>query len=162
MCPPSRPSPASPVRAYKSGTRWALWRWTVTDSDYIRRLHLVKTPWFAVCLHWFKKPDPEAHLHDHPVSFLSLVLRGGYTEERYRDHVVRTEEHRWWNWVTANRDTHHAIRRIEPGTLTLVFMGPKRQEWCFHTEKGLVHWKAYHHAQRLGLDPVEVCGTYEP
>lgn len=154
-------------RLYKSGMWWAFWRWTVTDSDYIRRLHLVKTPWFAVCLHWFNKPDPEPHLHDHPVSFLSLILRGGYTEERYGPdpkwgpRTLRVE-HRWWNWLPANRGTAHAIRRIEPGTLTLVVMGPKRQEWCFHTEKGLIHWKAYHHAQRLDLDPVKVCGVYNP
>lgn len=142
------------MRKYRTGSAWAFWRWTVTDSDYIRRLFLVKTPWFAVCLHWFNRPDPETHLHDHPVTFLSLILRGGYTEMRYRHRKgLGLETRRWWNFLRARRDDFHAIRHVEPRTLTICFMGPKRQEWCFHTEQGLIHWKDYHGAQRLGLDP---------
>src|SRR5690606_18377666 len=56
-------------RKYKSGSRWAFWRWTITDSDYIRRLHIFKCPWFAICLHFIRKPDVEPHMHDHPVTF---------------------------------------------------------------------------------------------
>src|SRR5262245_57492885 len=63
-------------RLYRSGTKWCVWRWTDVDSEYITRLHLIKTPWFAICLHWINKPDAEPYLHDHPVSFLSVILRG--------------------------------------------------------------------------------------
>ncbi len=38
--------------------------------------------WFGVFLHRMDGPDPGLDFHDHPWSFASLVLRGGYVEER--------------------------------------------------------------------------------
>ena len=131
-------------REYKSGSRWALWRWTYTPSGYITRLHIFKTPWFAVCLHYINGPDPEPHLHDHPVTFLSLILRGGYSELRggYTQHgVIRTP--RWYNWIRASIFDAHTIIAVKPRTVTLALMGPKTREWGFHTPDGWVHWKAY-------------------
>ena len=142
-------------RKYKSGTGWCLWRWTDVDSEYITRLHVLKTPWFAVCLHWLNKPDPEPYLHDHPVSFLSLILRGGYTERRVRGlRYDFTKVNRWYNFVRATEDDRHTITSVRPNTLTLCFMGPKTREWGFHVAKqpgGWIHWKEYYRYQRAGV-----------
>ena len=49
------------TRRYKSGTRWCAWRWTdvvLRGELYLRRLHLVQTPWFSLMLHWIPRPDP--------------------------------------------------------------------------------------------------------
>lgn len=128
------------ARLYRSGTSWCVWRWTGVRSEYITRLHLLKTPWFAVCIHWINKPDPEPWEHDHPVSFLSIVLRGWYREWRGDG---RTYARRWFNWVRAT-DTH-SIYDVSPGgALTVAFMGPKVREWGFHTPEGWVGWQAYY------------------
>lgn len=134
------------MREYRSGTKWCIWRWTFTDSGYLTRLHLVKTPWFAVCLHWLHKPDPEPYLHDHPVSFFSIILRGWYYE--IRNH--RTKRHRWFNFIRASKDDIHRIALVAPNTLTLCFMGPKVREWGFHCAGSWIHWKAYYTLQREG------------
>jgi len=142
------------MRKYKSGTTWCVWRWTSTPSGYITRLHIVKTPWFTVMLHWINGPDPEPHTHDHPVSFLSFILRGGYSEHRQdidksnrcprgRPH---NRTHTWFNHISAGR-TAHRIYAVTPGTLTLVLAGPKTREWGFHTPDGWVHWKDYNDAE---------------
>lgn len=131
------------------------------DSEYITRLHLVKTPWFAVCLHWIHKPDPEPHLHDHPVSFLSVVLCGGYDEVRRRQSQYRAHMHRVrrFNVVHASYYDRHTIVTVKPHTLTLCFMGPKVREWGFHTTTGWVYWKDYYAAQRADrAGKVEVAG----
>lgn len=140
-------------RKYKSGTNWCVWRWTEVPSDFIRRLHVIKTPWFAICVHWLNKPDPEPYLHDHPISFLSLILKGAYLEERevyVRDFTLgyvgvenRSKWRTWWNYFRASREDRHSIIQVEPGTVTLCFMGPKTREWGYHTEDGWVHWKTY-------------------
>ncbi len=132
------------TRKYVSGTQWCVWRWTEVDSEYIRRLHVLKTPWFAICLHWILKPDAEPHQHDHPVTFLSMILRGWYTEWR-NEGVYRRK---WFNWIRASRSDKHMIIRCRPGTLTLCLMGPKTREWGFHTEAGWVYWKDYYTKQR--------------
>lgn len=137
------------MRKYKSGTRWCVWRWTEVDSEYIRRLHLIKTPWFAICLHWILKPDPEPHLHDHPVTFLSLVLRGWYREERWTaKRGLHTTRNKWWNFIRADYYDRHSIIDVGPKTLTICFMGPKTREWGFHAPDKWVYWKDYYAAQR--------------
>lgn len=140
-------------RKYKSGTIWCFWRWTDVDSEYILRLHVVKTPWFAVCLHWIQKPDAEPWLHDHPVSFLSLILRGGYAEKRWsKKRGLHIKLNSWFNFVRASADDRHTIILTRKGTLTLCFMGPKTREWGFHMPGGWIVWKDYYKRLRAGED----------
>lgn len=137
-------------RTYKSGTGWCFWRWTDVDSEYIRRLHIVKTPWCALCLHWIRKPDEEPWLHDHPVSFLSIILRGSYAEIRQRadDLSPRIIVHRWFNFIRAEKFDRHRIIFARRHTLTLCLMGPKTREWGFHTRDGWKGWKDYYTQKR--------------
>ena len=140
-------------RKYKSGTGWCVWRWTDVGSEYITRLHVVKTPWFAVCAHWINKPDPEPYMHDHPVTFLSLFWRGAYEEWRetkvtpsYNSRVVSVLRRRY-NFIRAS-DKHSIHWVSKGGAVTICFMGPKTQEWGFFTHLGKVFWKTYYAEQR--------------
>ena len=152
-------------RKYKTGSKWAFWRWTdvmLNDELYLRRLHLAMVPRMgAIMLHWIKKADPQPHLHDHPVNFLSIPLWGWYTEERIstpydpmcRLEVIKLNDGlftraiyektvRWANFVRAQ--TPHRIVALPPGgVLTLVFASPKVREWEFWTERGKIGWKDY-------------------
>lgn len=147
-------------RKYKSGSSFAVWRWTDIETDgslYLRRLHLLQIPHVgAVMLHWIVRPDRARDLHDHPVSFLSIVLRGSYTERvpsfTYHDTSFCTYETqncykqryiRWWNYKRA-ADSHRITYVFGPrGVLTLVFAGPKRRNWGFLTAEGWVRWQDY-------------------
>ena len=129
------------TRTYKSGTSWCFWRWTEVQSNYITRLHVIKTPWWAICVHWLNAPDPEPYMHDHPVSFLSIILRGGYVERRNDGPHART----WFNFIRAS--DQHTIQYVSRGgCVTLCFMGPKTREWGFRTPTGWVFWKDYNRA----------------
>jgi hypothetical protein len=137
-------------RVYTSGTRWCLWRWTDVDWQgqlYLRRLHLFQTPGGALMLHWIKTPDPHPDPHDHPVSFLSITLRGAYYEE-WRGEEYDDPAPRWIrNRFRFRRATDiHKITDAEPGTLTLVFAGPVVRCWGFHTARGFIPWKTYREA----------------
>lgn len=139
-------------RKYKSGTGFCIWRWTdiYDDSEhddlYLRRLHIIQVPHVgAIMLHWIVRPDHSRDLHDHPVSFLSFVLRGGYLE-RVPSSIRGTEFIRivrWWNFKRAT--DAHRITDVwgRGGALTLVFAGPKRRQWGFHTANGWVPWTEY-------------------
>lgn len=138
-------------RLYTTGSRWAFWRWTFTPSGYLTRLFLVHTPLGGVMLHWINGPDPEPDMHNHPVTFLSLIIRGAYCEQRPVPGTCRCCErmgqprghyHRWLNFVSA-RDDVHRITWVAPSTLTLVFYGPKRCDWGFFTPQGFVPWREY-------------------
>lgn len=138
-------------RKYVSGTGWCFWRWTDVSSEYITRLHVIKTPWWAICLHWLNKPDEEPWLHDHPVSFLSIILRGGYAELRASgDGDIGHKVHRWFNFVRARRTDRHRIIFCRKNTLTLCLMGPKTREWGFEVPQRWVGWKEYYGLLREG------------
>lgn len=62
-------------RTYKSGSRWAVWRWAESPLLYMKRLHLLHTPLGGVMLNFISKPDPWSDMHDHPVNFISILLR---------------------------------------------------------------------------------------
>lgn len=135
-------------REYKSGTQWCVWQWKdiiLNGELYLRRLHIVQTPWFSILLHWILRPDSQRHMHDHPVSFLSIVLWGGYMEERPNStYRMIHKTYRMIRRVNFKRATGvHRIIEVLPHTLTLVFAGPREREWGFHTPAGWVHWKEY-------------------
>lgn len=144
------------TRRYTSGTRWCAWRWTdviLGGLLYLRRLHLVQTPWFAVMLHWIERPDPQPDMHDHPVSFLSIPLRGWYVEEIPCDCQARLAcaiayggTHARTHCAAASKraaDCHRIIEVSPGGCLTLVFAGPVVRRWGFHTAAGWIPWREY-------------------
>lgn len=50
-------------------------------TPYLYRYTLLKGPGFKVMLHRIVRSDGDRELHDHPWSFLTIMLRGGYYEE---------------------------------------------------------------------------------
>lgn len=132
------------MRKYATGTRWCVWRWTELDSGQIDRLHIIKTAWFNICLHWLNTADPEPFPHDHPVTFLSIILEGAYVE--LRNGALRARNS--FNFIRASKDDTHRIVWVAPHTRTLCVMGPKRREWGFHTPNGWMMWRDYYAEQQ--------------
>ena len=131
------------MKRYRTGTRWGVWLWSNVVLEgrlYLTPLHLLKAPRFAVMLHWIHSRDTQPDRHDHPVSFLSFVLRGFYIEERGASRKRRRV--RRFNYIRA-MDTHRIIY-VEPGTLTACVVLPGRPRvWGFHTPNGWVPWTEY-------------------
>ena len=107
--------------------------------------------------------DDDRHMHDHPFSFLSIILVGYYVEARPRFPIPvfkpSGREHFYIvvrkSWSVAYRRTtdRHIIVQVPPeGVWTLVFMSPKRQEWGFHTPSGKVHHSKYQSCHIHGED----------
>lgn len=157
-------------RIYKSGSKWALWRWAESPLLYMKRLHLLHTPWGGVMLNFISRPDPWPDQHDHPVNFRSFILRGWYKEHRVAldiyGYYVRARKNIYlspWFWITANLDwwrerftvvscvnrmvasymVVHTIYECASNTLTLVFYGPRKREWGYRTPNGWVGWREY-------------------
>lgn len=124
-------------------------------SLYMARFWLLRTRWLSVRLHHIATADLDRHFHDHPWSFVSLVLRGGYREARpaaidpcFIDGETEVERAivrvRNAGSVALRRATdRHRVTGVMPETWTLVVMGPKRQWWGFYTPRGKVHWRNY-------------------
>lgn len=103
------------------------------------RYFVLRTPLFAIFLHHFRRSDNDRHVHDHPWSFVTLLLSGGYWEHlpdrtskwRKRFSILyRPAE--WQHWV-----------EIEKPVWTLVLRLRRRREWGFVTPRGWINHSAY-------------------
>lgn len=104
-----------------------------TGSIYLTRYRLIQTPAFAIYLHKFYRADSDPYVHDHPWSFVSFVLRGGYEEMRRNNntHIVAPRRIRWVN-VMRRDDAHYVAELFRVPTWTLLFVGRRRRTWGFY------------------------------
>lgn len=108
----------------------------------------------SVLLHHFLEPDDDGALHDHPWSFTTTILAGGYDEalppEGWTHGMVgppidacvarRRAGHR----IAHTATDLHAVVSIRPGTWTLVSTGPRVRDWFFHPPgEATVPWRTY-------------------
>lgn len=122
---------------------------------YLFRLRIVQTPWFSVYLHDVFEADGDRDPHDHPWSFVSIILRGGYVERVYPDPAGRPDHYatKRWRRFSAHRmgrDTAHRIIHATDGLKTLVLTGPRRGGWGFHVDGLFVPWQEYVEERDLG------------
>jgi hypothetical protein len=123
----------------QSGTRrpWQFMeRFTIKMPDgsiYLDRLRIIQTPFFGIMLHKFTGPDAEPYLHDHPWSFFSIVLRGGYREMRRNNHTYTADPKRvrFFNFMSKH-DAHFIYQLDRNPTWTLVIHGRRRRTWGFY------------------------------
>ncbi len=138
---------------------WQSFKLAQNGENYLTRQGL-NLPWFGIYLHHIDNPDPGDHLHDHPWTFWSLILRGGY-EETYSGIVKSFPQRYTWKapdlyWRYWGRGSIHKIdrnhaHRIDaaiPGTKTLVVRGPKIAPWGFYTDKGFIDADEYRDESR--------------
>lgn len=127
-----------------AGAKWAIMqRYEIpcpNGEPYLERLRIVQSPIGGAYVHWFVQAD-DVVPHDHPWSFVSLLLRGGYTEELHDGPIHRrTVERRRWSVAFRRSTDSHRISSADHGTMTLVLVGPRRRTWGFWTDAGWVPW----------------------
>lgn len=129
--------------------------------------YALNTPLFGIKLHHILRSDEERDLHDHPWSFLSIILAGGYREITPRAGQPRGKVEKvtflgrsremTWRWYGPGSILWRPapwLHRLDlpPDTTawTLVITGPRRREWGFHTVCGWIPWPRYAQAKQEG------------
>ena len=108
---------------------------------YLRRWFLARHDLGAVMLHAIHMNDADRHLHDHPWDFVSIVLRGGYEEERPGGVIVKR---RAGSVAVRRAEDLHRVRILyRCPTWTLVLRGRERREWGFLDDHGWVDHVSY-------------------
>lgn len=101
-------------------------------------------------LHVFRRSDEDRALHDHPWSWLTVLLEGSYWEHipaDPRDPAGETvRRHRTAGDVVARGDAAHPhrIELIDGQPVTTLFLTAlKFREWGFWCERGWRHWEDF-------------------
>lgn len=133
----------SPVKRWSFLEKEVLHDYLNPADLYLTRYRLVQTPWFGVFVHCIHRPDKDRFLHDHPWSFTSIVLRGGYKEVCRRDTNSFTfaKTHKAGSVHRMPlKNGYHAIRTLlRVPTWTLIFTGRRVKDWGYLTSGGWVH-----------------------
>ena len=140
------------VRGRRS-PRWAVWaRMSIPCKGgllYLVRLRIIATPWFGIYVHDIHEDDGDRDCHNHPWSFISIVLRGSYTERVYDQPAshpcsYRQQVHGRFSVHRMGRTSAHRIVKASPGLKTLILVGPRRGTWGFFEHDGtFVDWETY-------------------
>jgi hypothetical protein len=131
------------------------------DDIYMSRYWLLgrKTSRWALMLHKMHRPDDDACHHDHPWSFWTVILKGGYLEQvTMPDGTVKMRHNRPGMILYRKAEHTHRIHSLPKGSCwTLVWRFKKRRSWGFLTRVGWVGWMEFIE-KRLGKG-VLWCGT---
>lgn len=135
-------------------------RGCVDSSPLLERWTILSTPIGKLRLHHFLRSDEDRELHDHPWSYVSLIVAGGYTEE-IAPAAYRQKSYRFDPPLTAAPQTERHWRRagsllfrsarwmhrieIAPGrdAWTLIWMTRRSRTWGFFTGRGWIRWDRY-------------------
>lgn len=111
-------------------------KFVITDNNgdpYLIRWRIIQTPFFAIYLHKILTGDSDLYVHDHPWTFVSIILRGGYIETR-RDNKTRRLYKRHIRHINVmRRDDAHYIEWLDrKPTWSFLFIGRRRRTWGFY------------------------------
>lgn len=105
-------------------------------------------------LHKFYRGDVDIDHHDHPWDFTSLILKGGYWEESFRNVETGKAAMTWYKPLSLIRraaDWAHRVVLPEGQTCwTLVMTSPKKRSWGFYTVNGWCPWRRYVNGDKCG------------
>jgi hypothetical protein len=108
--------------------------------------HASDAPLWGLYLHCFHRSDDAGELHSHPWRWaVSLVLRGGYSEERRVGNSVERRLVRPWSFNLLTRRDFHRVDLLDGEAWTLFLVGPTCQSWGFWNRETLKYtpWKKF-------------------
>lgn len=142
-------------------------------SNYMRRWWIL--PYtrfgFGVRVHEILTSDMDPHLHDHPWAFITIILRGGYFEQRpysydpamplrgdldqYPRRWIRERWHGPGSILFRRHDDWHRLEAhpdAQGPTVTLFITFKYRHQWGFWVEGKKISHVEYN-SKKPGLDP---------
>ncbi len=98
---------------------------------HFQRYRILQTSLFSIYIHHILKSDEDKHPHNHPFSFLSIILKGGYVERLWNlknnkyemDYTASLAG----SYIYRNTKQFHHITLVDP-TWTLVFVGKRTND----------------------------------
>lgn len=119
---------------------------------HFKRWAFIETKLFNIYLHYIEMSDFDLYAHNHPWNFVSILLWGTYIEKlltpfwslnsgrwTFRDKMVVRKAP---SVCYRSMEQFHQITLIKP-TYTLVFTGPRQEEWGYATDSGYVESEEY-------------------
>lgn len=138
---------------------------------YLVRYNLLSTPWFGLKFHKIMLSDSDC-MHDHPWSFITFILKGGYWETTLKQYeksnyrfggfqLPAEQRNQWITWrgpgsvlyrpaamphrldlPVGTVDLETRKRKFQPA-YTFVINFKRTRDWGFLTPMGWIYWENY-------------------
>jgi hypothetical protein len=110
------------------------------ECPLMHRWTLLSCRFGKLLVHHFLPTQRDRDAHDHPRSFVTIVVRGGYDDVQPDGTLDRV-----YAPAIRYRPAEHAhVTMAGPkGAWTIVLMGPQRREWGFWRDAKWWPWRAY-------------------
>lgn len=115
-------------------------------SPFLSKYRLARLGGWCLYLHRFHRGDADTELHNHPWWCASLVLVGGYREERLgADGPVRVFERRPGGVNVIARDVFHRVELDRGECWTLFLHATAAQPWGFidRATRAFTPWREF-------------------
>jgi hypothetical protein len=118
-----------------------IWSCIKAKGVLLVRYFIFRSALFSIYLHNLRLSDEQRAQHDHPWSFITILLTSGYFEY--------TPKGKFWRprfsilWRPA--EWQHRLELVKP-CWTLVFRFARRRDWGFFAPTGYINWRDYHQA----------------
>ena len=110
------------------------------DQIYLKRFFILKTRWLGIYVHKIYRPDYTRCIHNHPWSFFTFILKGGYREFINGEEHVRSPGYLGWRPHVAS---HRITELLDGPAWTLIVRFRDYKEWGFWTTEGYIPWREY-------------------
>jgi len=99
----------------------------------------------AVRIHEILRSDNERHPHSHPWSYLTVILRGSYLEQRYNDEgdLVDYRAHGPGSILWRPAGSLHRLSLFDGPVTTLFITFKKRGGWGFQVDGKIIPHREY-------------------
>lgn len=118
------------------------------EELYLRRWSFWLPFGWSIKIHKIVRGDDDRCQHDHPWTFIRVILSGGYVEERGDKKVTLKPWRPWapWRIYPVSRKFKHRIDKLlKDASWSLILCGPKREggKWGFFTKQGWMPWQKF-------------------
>lgn len=110
---------------------------------HFKRWRLIECPFFNIYIHRIYVRDKDKHLHDHPWSYFSFILKGEYIEETPEGLNTKYE----CSFGIKKSTDFHKIHTVVRPVTSLFITGPKKRVWGYDVDGTWVDFKTYRDAK---------------
>lgn len=127
-----------------SRSRWrrVIWSCAADRGLLLTRYYVIDRPSFGIYLHHLQTSDEDRALHDHPWTFITFLIGGGYYEWVETTAGLREYWRPRFSVLYRPAEWRHRLSLVRP-TWTLVIRFKARRLWGFWTPSGFMDHKAY-------------------
>ena len=103
-------------------------------KDFLMRFTLLKIGKLHIRLHKIVDKDQSTLFHNHPFHYISIILKGGYSETYLKNGLEFKVKHNFPSFIIRRNDVFHRIDEISGPTTTL-FIAYGNYGWkAFNTD----------------------------